>query len=109
MIALADRFYVLRINTIMAESARTVSPETREEVLPRLRRIEGQVRGIQRMLEEGRDCREIFHQIAAVKAALNGVSATVLECYAHNCLDDPERSRDETVSELIDVMLKTTR
>lgn len=93
----------------MTEQVRSISPTTRDEVLPRLRRIEGQVRGIQRMIEEGRDCREIFHQIAAIKAALNSVSGVVLECYAHNCLGDADNVRDETVAELIDVMLKATR
>ncbi|MCG8346795.1 MAG: metal-sensitive transcriptional regulator [Chloroflexales bacterium] len=93
----------------MADANRTISPATRDEVLPRLRRIEGQVRGIQRMIESGRDCREIFHQIAAVKAALNGVSAVVLECYAHNCLGDNPSVHDDNITELIEVMLKTTR
>ena len=93
----------------MAEITSTISPATREEVLPRLRRIEGQVRGIHRMVEQGRDCREIFHQIAAIKAALNSVSALVLECYAHHCLEDDQESRDKIVAELIDVMMKATR
>ena len=93
----------------MPDSKRTISPATRDEVLPRLRRIEGQVRGIQRMIETGRDCREIFHQIAAIKAALNGVSAVVLECYAHNCLGENNGVQDDNIAELIEVMLKTTR
>lgn len=78
-------------------------------MLLRLRRIEGQVRGIQRMVEEDRDCREIVHQIAAIRAALSGVNALVLECYARNCLDDTERAHDQTVADLIDVMLKAAR
>ncbi len=91
------------------EVIRTVSPQTREEVLLRLRRIEGQVRGIQRMVEEGRDCRQIVHQIAAIRAALHSVNASVLECYARGCLDTSDPVRDETVSELINVILKSTR
>jgi CsoR family transcriptional regulator, copper-sensing transcriptional repressor len=93
----------------MPDSIRTISDAARGDVLLRLRRIEGQVRGVQRMVEEGRDCREIVHQIAAMKAALNGITAMVLECYANNCLDDAELPRDATVAELIDMMIKASR
>lgn len=93
----------------MSEPVRTLSDATRGEVLLRLRRIEGQMRGVQRMAEEGRDCREIVHQIAAMKAALSSVTAVVLECYAHNCLDNSDQPRDTTVADLIDVMIKATR
>ncbi len=93
----------------MTDSVRTVSPEAREDVLLRLRRIEGQVRGIQRMVEEGRDCRQIVDQVSAVKAALNSVTAQVLECYARDCLDSVAGSHDETVAQLIDVVLKASR
>lgn len=92
----------------MTDTVRTVSPASRDDVLLRLRRIEGQVRGIQRMVEEGKDCRKIVQQIAAVRAALSGVNAIVLECYARGCLDDTERT-DETVAELIDVVFKASR
>lgn len=91
------------------EIIRTVSPQIREEILLRLRRIEGQVRGVQRMVEEGRDCRQIVNQIAAIRAALHSVNAAVLECYARGCLDTGDPARNETVSELINVILKATR
>lgn len=93
----------------MAEIVRPVSSAVREEVLLRLRRIEGQVRGVQRMVEENRDCREIVHQIAAIKAALTSSSAIVLECYTRNCLDDSSQTREEIVSELIDTIHKATK
>ncbi|MCU0491343.1 MAG: metal-sensitive transcriptional regulator [Chloroflexaceae bacterium] len=93
----------------MAEPVRTLSPTTRDDVLQRLRRIEGQVRGVQRMVEEGRDCRDIVNQVAAMRAALTSVTGVVLECYAHNCLDCGDQPRDVAVSELIDVVLKATK
>ena len=52
---------------LKAEAA--LPDSTRQGVLRRLRRLEGQVRGVQRMVEEGRDCQEMLHQIAAVEAA----------------------------------------
>lgn len=86
-----------------AGPARTLSPERREDILLRLRRIEGQVRGVQRMVDEGRDCREIIIQVAAIKSALASVSSQVLQCYARNCLSDDELARDQVIAELIEL------
>jgi DNA-binding FrmR family transcriptional regulator len=87
----------------MADQIRTLSPQRRDDVLLRLRRIEGQVRGVQRMVEDGRDCREIVTQVAAIKSALASVSSQVLQCYASNCLGDDEQPRDRTIAELIEL------
>ncbi|GIV90002.1 MAG: hypothetical protein KatS3mg055_2520 [Chloroflexus sp.] len=80
-----------------------LSPERQEEILRRLRRIEGQVRGVQRMVESGRDCRDIVHQIVAIRQALASAGSIVLECYAQQCLSDTDRCRTETIHELIDL------
>jgi DNA-binding FrmR family transcriptional regulator len=93
----------------MPKNVRTIAPEAREDVLVRLRRIEGQVRGIQRMVEDERSCREIVNQIAAIKAAISSLNSVVVECYARDCLGDADTPRDETVAELIDVVLKAAR
>ncbi len=85
----------------MADQVRPLSPQQRQDVLLRLRRIEGQVRGIQRMVEEERDCREIVTQVAAVKSALASVNSQVLRCYAHTCLDNSEEPREKTIADLI--------
>lgn len=84
-------------------TVRALSTPRRDDVLLRLRRIEGQVRGVQRMVEDGRDCREIVTQVAAIKSALASVSSVVLQCYASNCLGDEEQPRDRTIAELIDL------
>ena len=55
-------------------------------MLLRLRRIEGQVRGIQRMVEENRDCRDVVVQLAAVKASIASLNTLVAETYAQECL-----------------------
>jgi DNA-binding FrmR family transcriptional regulator len=78
------------------------------EVLLRLRRIEGQVRGIQRMVAERRDCREIIVQLAAVKAAIGSLNTLVAETYAHECLCAGEPVDAAEVARLLDV-LKTAR
>ena len=60
--------------------------EAKEKLVQRLRRIEGQVRGVQNMLEEERDCREIMQQLAAVHSAVQGASRIFLQEYASSCL-----------------------
>jgi DNA-binding FrmR family transcriptional regulator len=75
------------------------SPEAKENLIQRLRRIEGQVRGVQGMLAEERDCREIMQQLASVHSAVQSASRIFLQEYATACLielDDgiglPDRS-----------------
>ncbi len=58
----------------------------------RLRRVEGQVRGIQQMLTEGRDCRELVTQIAAANKALEQVGFHLVSAGLTWCLEDPDRS-----------------
>ncbi|MGQ9549934.1 MAG: metal-sensitive transcriptional regulator [Roseiflexus sp.] len=88
--------------------ARPISDELRHDVLVRLRRIEGQVRGIQRMIEECRDCQEIVTQLAAVKAAVGSLSTLLAETYARDCLCSGETVNSEEVARLLDV-LKSAR
>jgi DNA-binding FrmR family transcriptional regulator len=66
--------------------------EAKEKLLKRLRRIEGQVRGVQGMLEEERDCREIMQQLAAVHSAVQGASRIFLQEYAAACLLEMDAS-----------------
>ncbi|BCV22576.1 metal-sensitive transcriptional regulator [Moorella sp. Hama-1] len=57
------------------------------EILSRLKRIEGQVRGITRMIEENRSCSDIIMQLSAIKAAISQVGASVLSTYLASCLE----------------------
>lgn len=72
----------------------------------RLARIEGQVRGISRMVEEQRYCIDILTQLQAVRAALQAVSREILEKHLTNCVADSMRSNDENeVSRKIDEVM----
>jgi DNA-binding FrmR family transcriptional regulator len=64
----------------------------REEVGKRLRRVEGQIRGLQRMVEERRECEAILTQLIAARAALDRVGLLVVENYVEECLptQDPD-------------------
>jgi len=63
----------------------------KKDVLLRLRRIEGQVRGLQRMVEEGNSCADILTQIAAVTAAIKKVGMVVVKTYMEECLEKTQK------------------
>jgi len=67
----------------------------KDALIKRLHRIEGQVRGIERMVDEDRYCIDILTQIAAVRTALEQVGAKLLEGHVTHCLADALASRDE--------------
>ena len=60
----------------------------------RFKRIEGQIRGIARMIEEDRYCIDILHQIQAVKAALGKAENEILKSHAAHCVEDAIRSKN---------------
>ena len=66
----------------------------RSAVVNRLRRIEGQVRGLAQMVEDDRYCIDILHQLQAVKSALAKVESQVLKNHAAHCVADAIRSGD---------------
>ena len=83
---------------------------TKEELQKRLRRIEGQVRGVQKMLDEDRDCHEIIQQLSAIRSAVQGASLMFMRQYASDCLmgaDKADRaSREVLVDDLIQLLGK---
>lgn len=62
-------------------------------ILSRLKRIEGQVRGVEKMIESGRDCTEVVQQLKALQAATNATTQLVIKQYLTNCIKDLEGSR----------------
>ena len=85
-----------------------------EKLIHRLRRIEGQVRGIQKMVEEGRYCVEIMTQIDAAAAALARVQDGILESHLQHCVPDALEGRDvgvrrEKVDEVVTLLKKYRR
>lgn len=64
--------------------------EVTGDVRNRLSRIEGQVRGLQRMLDDGKDCKDVVTQLSAVRAALDRVGFRLVSAGLRCCLDDPE-------------------
>ena len=81
------------------------TPATKDELQKRLRRIEGQVRGVQKMLDEERDCREIIQQLAAIRSAVQGASMMFMKQYASDCLLNADNSDQATRSMLVDDLI----
>ena len=79
-----------------------------ENALNRLRNIEGQVRGLQRMVEEDQYCIDILTQISAVRSALNSVGMKILRRHIDTCVSesikDGGESRDEMIEELMTIL-----
>ena len=78
---------------------------TKEELQKRLRRIEGQVRGVQKMLDEDRDCHEIIQHLAAIRSAVQGASLIFMKQYASDCLVDADKSDKATRAMLVDDLI----
>ena len=71
-----------------------VDPEIKRAVQTRLRRIEGQVRGLQKMVEEERYCADVLMQVSSVQEALRGVSRSLLHNHLKHCAAEAIRSDD---------------
>jgi len=87
-----------------------LSEKVQQEMLSRLRRIEGQARGVQRMVEERRDCAEIVHQLASIRAAAGSATRFLLKHYARECWVDAATT-DATakpLEDLIELMFRSS-
>ena len=83
--------------------------ETEEyrDLIRRLNRIEGQIRGIKGMVEEERYCVDILNQVSAVQSALNGFNKVLLSNHIHTCVvEDIRNGKEEAVDELCETMKK---
>src|SRR6202162_4223951 len=75
--------------TVDSEQQKTADPEV-EGLVARLKRVEGQIRGIQRMLEEDRVCEDIVTQVMAARTALDQVSVHLLDHHIQRCMCSDE-------------------
>jgi CsoR family transcriptional regulator, copper-sensing transcriptional repressor len=96
------------------EDHNAIGPQARLQATQRLKRIEGQVRGLQRMVDEGRYCPDILTQLASVHAALRGVGKLLMRNHLQHCVTDALRSGDpaaaeRTYDEVTDLMYRHVR
>ena len=88
-----------------------ISPEKKADLLKRLKRIEGQVRGLQGMIDDDRYCGDVLNQISSVQRALSGVGKIVTRNHLETCVTDSLRSGDvraaeKTYTEILDLLYK---
>ena len=84
-----------------------LDPAQQQALVARLNRVEGQIRGIRRMIQEPRLCVDILQQLAAAEAALNRISLAILRYHVENCVPQGVATGDEamtkTLTELVDI------
>ncbi len=89
------------INALITDEAE------RTRIINRLRRLEGQIRGLQTMIESGKECDAVLTQVMAAKSALNQVGLHIIGHSMKRCLiDDTAETRDEVIDQAIATFLK---
>lgn len=95
----------------MSETNKTTVQPNKQQLLNRLKRVEGQVRGIHQMVENDRYCVDILHQISAIQSAMNKVSLALLEDHTKHCVVNAieDQNGEEAIKELMNVMKTMTK
>ncbi len=99
--------YIMVKEVKRMEKKKERSEKEFKDLIHRLNRIEGQIRGIRGMVEDGRYCTDILVQVAAVNAALNSFNKKLLENHLKTCVvRDIREGKDDTVDELMETLGK---
>lgn len=95
----------------MSETTKKTVQPNKQQLLNRLKRIEGQVRGVHQMIENDRYCVDVLHQISAIQSAMNKVSLALLEDHTHHCVVSAIKGQDgeAAIKELMSVMKTMTK
>ncbi|MCP2520617.1 metal-sensitive transcriptional regulator [Candidatus Aminicenantes bacterium AC-335-A11] len=80
----------------------------KEELIIRLKKIEGQIKGVLKMIEEGRDCDEILIQVASLRSAVNKIGVIILENYLKMCINkiNKEKMDFEEIENFFEIFSK---
>lgn len=83
------------------------TPEEQRALMTRLKKVEGQIRGIEKMVESGAYCPDILVQVSAATSALNSFNKVLLQCHIRSCVaEDIRAGEDEAIDELCKVLQK---
>jgi DNA-binding FrmR family transcriptional regulator len=82
------------------------SPEVKAELIARLHRIEGQVRGVEKMVQDERECGAILQQMAAIRSAVHHASLVLARAYAERCMLEPAQG---DVDAMLDQLMSTLK
>jgi DNA-binding FrmR family transcriptional regulator len=89
---------------------RRISMEYNEQVKNRVKRMEGQLRGILKMMEEGKDCRDVITQLSAVRSAVDRTVGVVVSSNLVECVLDAEKNgenKDDLIKEAVNLLVKS--
>ncbi len=90
-------------------TARHLNADKARSIATRLKSIEGQARGIQRMLDEDRDCQEIIDQLTALRAASHAATIEALEAFVTQCFKAGNEDPEMIITHLLGVISRLTR
>ncbi len=82
------------------------SPEVKADLIARLHRIEGQVRGVEKMVQDERECGAILQQMAAIRSAVHNASLVLARAYAERCMLEPAQG---DVDAMLDQLMATLK
>ena len=82
------------------------STEVKADLIARLRRVEGQVRGVEKMVQEDRDCAAILQQMSAIRSAVHHASLVLARAYAERCMLEPAQG---DVDAMLDQLMATLK
>ncbi|MCX8069195.1 MAG: metal-sensitive transcriptional regulator [Thermodesulfovibrionales bacterium] len=86
-----------------------VKVEDKTDIQLRLKKIEGQIRGLQKMIHEGRSCEEIFSQMSAIDGALKRVALIMAQRYINECTNDGVFSKEKFQESILKVLKTVSR
>ena len=91
----------------------TTNPEVKDHIMHRLARIEGQLRGVQKMIEANRNCKDIIQQLIAIRASIQSASLSFMQDVADDCLLNLDQDKDpvtqkDVLKDLIQLMGKVS-
>lgn len=87
-------------------------PDTQlDDLRARLKRIEGQAKGIQKMIDDDRDCIQVMDQMASIKAAVNALSAEMMGAFALHCMRHPDEfaSPERAIEQAVQALVRAGR
>lgn len=91
------------------EMLKYIDPEERKKILTRLKTVKGHVAAVERMVEEGKSCEEVLHQLIAIKSAVQKVSIVIAQQYANICfVEAMEKSDDkkDVMNKAVETLMK---
>lgn len=91
------------------EMLKNIDPEERKKILTRLKTVKGHVAAVERMVEEGKSCEEVLHQLIAIKSAVQKVSVVIAQQYANICfVEAMEKGEDkkQVMSKAVETLMK---